>query len=241
MNKVLFFGLVILAPAIGCGERTIKGAGESTTQARTVSGTISAIDIVAPVTAEIHVVPGAQPSIQFTGYKNLVEEIRTKTEGNTLVIESRRSIRFSTGEDVTATITVPTLEELSIHGAADAKVDGEIRSNDFRLVISGAGDVSIAQLHVNTLEAKISGTGNVELLSGDAASAEYKVSGAGNIRSFGVQTAKVKAKVSGTGNIDVFATHSLEAKVSGAGTIQYKGSATVKSETSGIGSVVAAQ
>ncbi|HRO42422.1 MAG TPA: head GIN domain-containing protein [Flavipsychrobacter sp.] len=240
MRNVLVLCLLTFLIASSCGRRTITGKGESTTMDRTISENFSAISIEAPLTAKIHVRPGIQSSVQFTGYKNIIEEIRTKVEQNTLVIEGKHSIDFDTDKDILAEITVGSLSELSIHGAADAKVDGAITGSEFNLVISGAGDVTVEKINVTNLNAKISGAGNVILLAGNVSTAEYKVSGAGNINSFGIQANNVKAKVSGAGDIDVYASQTLEAKVSGAGTIQYKGNASVKSETSGIGSIIAA-
>ena len=239
-NYVLYFAILALTVTTSCGRRTVTGNGETVTVQRDPGGNFSVIDIEAPLTATIHVVPGAKSTVTFSGYKNLVDQIRLRTEGSTLVIESKHSIRFDTDKDVQADITVPSLSELLIDGKADAKIGGDITGDVFKLVISGAGDVSVEKLAVGKLEAKISGAGNVTLHSGTVGTAEYKVSGAGNIDGFGVQARHVKAKVSGAGDIDVFASETLEAKVSGAGTIQYKGAASVKSETSGIGTIVAA-
>jgi len=239
MNKALLFAFAALV-ITSCGRRTITGRGASTTINRNISGSFQAIDISAPVTAHVHVQPGSAAAVHFSGYKNLIDALKTNVEGNVLHIESQHSINFDTDKDVVADITVGSLSELGIHGAADADVDGVISGGDFRLNISGAGDVSIEKVNVTSLEAKISGAGNVNINSGAVTNADYKVSGAGNISSFGVQAANVKAKVSGAGDIDVYASRTLEAKVSGAGTIQYKGAASVRSETSGIGSIVAA-
>lgn len=239
MKKALVFALAITAVS-SCGRRTITGKGEPTTVSRAVSGAFNSIDISAPVTAHVHVQPGATASLNFSGHKNLIEHLKTEVEGNTLHIEGRHSINFDWDDDIVADITVSSLKELSIHGAADADVNGDVTGSDLRLVISGAGDVTVEKINVDKLEAKISGAGNVELNSGTVGDAYYKVSGAGNINSFGVHANNVAAKVSGAGGINVYAEKTLDAKVSGAGSIQYKGPASVKSETSGIGSIVAA-
>ena len=224
MKNALFLSVAIFA-LFSCGRRVVTGKGESATVNGNISGNFTAIDISAPLTAHVHVRPGVQAEVRFSGYKNLIDEIRTEVEDNTLHIENKHPIQFDTDKDVVADITVGSLSELGIHGAADADVDGEIAGSDFRLVISGAGDVSIDKVNVSNLDAKISGAGNVSIHSGTVGRAEYKVSGAGNISSFGVQANEVKAKVSGTGDIEVYAVKSLDAKVSGAGTIQYKGAA----------------
>jgi hypothetical protein len=209
------------------------------TQQRAVEA-FTSVDISAPLTATIHVVPGAQPSVKLSGYKNLLQEVKAKVEGSTLKIFNEHSINFDTDKEISADITVSSLSDLDIHGAADALVDGNITGDEFRLKISGAGDVSIEKLTVSNLTATISGAGDVGISSGSVGTAQYSISGAGNIKTFNMQANDVRAKVSGAGDMEVTALRSLDAKVSGAGSIRYKGNPTLKSETSGIGEIAAA-
>jgi len=238
-GAVLGFAMVVLFTS--CGRRTVNGGGEVTTVTPNVSGNVSRIDIGSSVNAKIHVQPGAAVSVTLSGYKNLLDELTTTVEGNTLHIKGKHSINFSTDKDVEATITVGSLDELAIHGTADATIDGEINSNDLNLEITGAGDVDVDKVNVKQLTARISGAGNVNINSGTATNATYKVSGAGDVSTFNVQAENVTASVSGTGDIKVFASKTLDASVSGAGSVEYRGSPNVKSKTSGIGSVAAAE
>lgn len=241
LKRILpFVGTALLLVVLSCGRRSVSGAGAETIVRRDLSGDINSITLKAPLQATIHVVPDAVPSITMSGYANVVEHYRTKNEGNTLTVSSKPSLRIDTDKEVVADITVPALSSLRIEGQSNAKIEGVVSGNSLRLVISGAGDVSVGKVVVRHLEAKISGAGNVNFSNGTVGSATYQISGAGSMSAFGVQATQVKAKVSGTGDIDVFASRQLDAKVSGAGTIRYKGGATVKSETSGIGTVESA-
>lgn len=236
MRNLVFSLSALLLLFASCGHRVIKGTGDVITETRTVN-TFTTIDVSAPVTATIHVVPGAANSVVFSGYKNLLSEINTSVDGNTLKINSRNFINFITDKDVQATITTASLEGLNIHGASDAKIDGAIKAADFKLSISGAGDVSIEQINVSDFEAKISGTGDVTIANGTAENAKFAITGAGNINSFGLQCNNVVAKVSGAGDMEIAALKQLQARVSGAGSIHYKGKPVVKAETSGIGEI----
>lgn len=240
MRNHLLLCVLAIVFLCSCGRRTITGKGERVTVSPSIAGIFSTVKIEAPLSVKLHVVKGAANSVQLTGYKNLVEHIRAKLEGNTLIIESKHSLRFDTDHDIEADITTGSLNELHIQGMSDVKVDGDVSGGDFKLTIGGAGDVEIEQLHVDKLEAVISGAGNVDIAKGIVDHAAFKVSGAGNISGYGVQAEHVKAKVSGAGDIEVFARQTLDAKVTGAGTISYKGTPSVQSKTSGIGSVVAA-
>ncbi len=239
MNKRLFPLVLILICGtllISCGRRIEKGGGATTDIYREVTA-FSMIDISAPVEAKIQVKPGVTPSIKLSGYKNLVDKLQTRVEGNTLYINSKKHINFNTDKEVSVEITVPSLSRLGLHGAAEAHVNGEITGNDFMLRISGAGDAVVEKVMVNNLEASISGAGEVTIRDGRAERIEYRVSGAGDIKSFKVQAGDVIAHVSGAGDIEVNASRSLDAHVSGAGSIRYKGTPTVKSQTSGVGDV----
>jgi hypothetical protein len=240
MNKAFLSALIIATVFASCGRRVITGTGSMTSENRNV-GNFSKIDISAPVTANIHVQPGARPSIKLEGYKNLVDEIDTEIEGNTLRITGEKFINFDTDKDIHAEITVASLSELGIHGSADARVDGLITGENFELKISGAGDVSIQSVQVSNFTATISGAGDVDIESGSAGSAHFKISGAGDITSFGMQAEDVVAKVSGAGDMKVTALKNLDAKVIGAGSIYYKGQPALTSETSGVGEIASAQ
>lgn len=233
---ILSFAIILFA---SCGKRVVKGNGNLVSEGRNVSA-FTMIDISAPLTATIHVQNGVAPSVQLSGYKSLLDEIETTTEGNTLKIKSKDFINFDTDKDVQAVITVASLNDLGIHGAADATVDGIVNGTNFKLKISGAGDVTIERIEVSNLVATISGAGDVKINSGISDKAQFTISGTGNINSYAMQCNDVVAKVSGAGDMQVTAIKSLEAKVSGAGSIHYKGTPALKSETSGIGEIAAA-
>jgi len=241
MNKGLLWtlSLVVLFTS-ACGKRVMSGKGEIVTEERT-TGSFERIDISAPVEANVHIRPGSAATLTFSGYKNLIDELEAEVVDNTLTIDSKNDfLDFDTDRDVVAEITVGSLSDLEIHGAADATVDGVITGQDFRLKISGAGDVSIEKLEVTNLTATISGAGDVDIAGGTAENAHFKISGAGNVNAFGLVTNNLTAKVSGAGDMKVNATATLDAKVSGAGSIRYKGQPALKSETSGIGEIAAA-
>ena len=261
--KKLFLVLTSLAMLSSvlssCGRRVIVGRGDVVQEGR-IATSFDKVEIEAPVHANIHIKPGATPSVALSGYKNLLEHIETSVQGGKLTIRMKDGIDLHIDKDLTAEITVASLSELELHGSSDADVKGKVSGNRFQLAITGTGDVDIedvqvgefktrtsgaGNLHinkavVNSFSSQISGVGDVEIDEGRCGKAEYKVSGAGSISSFGFRSEHVTAKVSGTGDMDLYATKTLDARVSGAGTIRYKGSPVVKSESSGVGEVVAA-
>lgn len=210
------------------------GKGKILTQTRAVSS-FSSIDIDAPVKSNITVNPSAQPSLTLNGYENILSIIKVRVEGNTLHIYTDNFLNLSSDKDVTAEITVPSLSSLSISGASDANINGNITGSDFTLHISGVGKVNIASVNVTNLSAHISGAGDVAISAGTIGTAVYQLSGTGSVSAFNVQTQQSSATVSGAGDIELNVQKSLDAHISGAGSISYKGHPVISSGVSGVG------
>jgi len=210
------------------------GKGKILTDNRTVSS-FNSIDIDAPVKSNITVTPGAQPSLVLNGYENIVKIIKVRVEGNTLHIYTDNFLNLSSDKDVSAEITVPSLTSLSISGASDANINGNISGSDFSLRISGVGKVNIANVNVSNLSAHISGAGDVIINSGSVNTAIYQLSGTGSVSAFNLQTQQSSATVSGAGDIELNVQKQLDAHISGAGSIRYKGHPVISSGVSGIG------
>src|SRR5690606_1335977 len=109
MRNHLLLCVFSLVCFCSCGKRTIKGKGETITVNPSVTGNFSAIKVQAPLSVKIHIVQGASNAVQFYGYKNLIDHLRAKVEDNTLIIESKHSLRFDTDHDIEAEVTTSSL------------------------------------------------------------------------------------------------------------------------------------
>jgi hypothetical protein len=184
---------------------------------------------------------GAKASVQFEGYDNLVKHIVAKVKGGKLYIYSDlRGTRGIDWDDVKAHITVPSLAALSMSGAPDVDVHGNIKGGDFMLDMSGASKVEIDNMAVDRFSSDVSGAAKIVVKGGTAREAKYEISGAGKINAFPLQTNETYASISGAGKSEVTASSKLRASISGAGSIKYKGHPAVSKELSGAGSVTEA-
>jgi hypothetical protein len=238
MNKNYFF-LVLLGTSlslVSCRVNTISGSGATTTETRTVQP-FTGIDVSAPINVVVIVDNTAPISVELSGYQNLIKHIKTEIKGNVLQIYSPDDIKIRTEKDLTARITVPSLNDVELSGAADAHIQGNVTAGNFNIDISGASNIIVDNMMVSNLDAEISGAGNLQIKGGSAQKANYTVSGAGDIKAFSFQTVETEASVSGAGDIDVFASQKLHTEISGAGTIRYKGHPQINTETSGAGSL----
>ncbi len=240
MNKILVLAGIISLTffASSCRHVKVKGEGATKTENRSV-GSFSAIQLSAPLTATIKIDPTAAPSLQLNGYGNVLHKIKSEVNNNTLIVDKDGFLDFDIDKDVTATITVPSLSSLTISGAADADLDGDITGNEFTLKVSGAGDVKIQSIHTNTLTTTLSGAGSLTIDSGTVNYASYKVTGAGDVDAYDLQCRQAKTVVSGAGDINLSASEKLDVHISGAGSVKYKGKPVVSSDINGVGSLEA--
>lgn len=237
ITRLYFFIFLSLVLTTSCKRNVTEGHGKIVSENRAV-GSFSAIEINAPIDAIITVGGATQTSVSLKGYANLLEKIKTNVENGTLVISKDNVINFYSDEDMIATITLPSINSLSIRGASDADIKGIVSGDKFVLKVSGAGDVSIEKLNVNNFESSLSGAGDLKVEAGVANIASFMVRGAGDISAYALACKKVDANVSGAGDIKVNVSEELNAKISGAGSINYKGHPkNVSSNIKGFGEV----
>jgi hypothetical protein len=238
MKKHVLFVLTaaVLLTSIACKRRTEEGHGKETTKTYDVSG-FTSVDIGAPVDVDLTVSNVSKPTVTIHGYENLLDKITCKVENGVLKIEKDGIFTLFTDKDIKATITMPAINGLTIRGASEAKLHGNITGDSFLLNIKGAGDVEMDELNMNSFVTKVSGAGDLKITKGAVNNAEFRVTGAGDVDAFGLQVKKLTAELSGAGDIDVSVSEVLDANINGAGSVNYKGNPSVTSDINGIGSL----
>lgn len=141
-----------------------------------------------------------------------------------------------------ATVTVNSLDELSLAGSVHAACKGEFTGNaltvrsagsglinglsygttgDISIALSGSGRIAMTIRGAEDVEVNRSGSGHIELdFKGPITSLSTKGSGSGVVRMKGVAAKKVFAELSGSGSVDLDGkTQSLKARGSGSGRV----------------------
>lgn len=241
MKKHIYFlaavtGIVLFLSS--CHGKHMRGRGAKVTEPRT-STPFSAIDVDATLKLIVTVQPGAHPTLVLKGYKNLLEHIKTSNDSNTLRIytDLDDSWSFSSHDNTTAEIIVPSLSALNLSGATDADIHGSVTGNDLTIEISGSGKIIIDSLNVVNFTTTVEGAANIEINSGTVQKATYDISGAGKIAAFALQASEVTTSVSGAAKADLTALKTLDINIDGAGKIKYKGHPVVTKDIEGAGSV----
>ncbi|MBC7553142.1 MAG: DUF2807 domain-containing protein [Taibaiella sp.] len=233
---IIFSGILLY----GCKGNTIKGEGKKSGIILTVPA-FDELDISLLSKAIIHVEPGATQSVELWGYENHLRHIKSKTKKNKLCVYSDLDDdwQFGNNNENTLKITVPSLSALSIGGAADAWISGNLTGDDFKLDISGSGKVNIDNLNVTDFSTVVSGSGNINIKGGSVKNANYQVNGSGKITAYPLQTSELFTSISGTANAEFTATEQLTVDINGTATVKYKGHPKVTQSISGSGSIVA--
>jgi hypothetical protein len=215
LKRIILALLALLAALIaGCG-RTPFGVWDSgaiTSEART-PGSFSAIAIEG--FGDVTIVAGDRAGVVVATDANLQDAIRTEVRDDTLYLEFDRTYSTRRLTQLTYTVTVNSLEAISLSGAAT--VQATDLSGD-RLVIrnDGAGAITLAGA-VREQEVTLSGTGRY-----DAA---------------GLHSARATITIDGLGEALVNASEQLDVTINGAGNVSYLGNPEVIRRINGLGEV----
>lgn len=164
--------------------------------------------------ADIVLEAGKKQSFTISGSEKKLSRVETVVEGDTLIISQKG--RNWSGTAIDITIHVKALNSLVVEGAADATLKN-INSENFELMIAGAGDVDI---------------------SGTCGSAEMDIAGAGDINARKFECKSVDININGAGDADVYASENVKAMINGVGDVTVYGNPkTVRPRINGFGSI----
>lgn len=202
------------------GGKEIKGNGKMTTQTRNVSN----YDLVALLgSMNVELISGSEGKIKVEAEENLQEYILTTVEDGKLEISVEKGHSLSPSRNHRIKVTVPfeTLDAITLTGSGDIYSKDEIRAENFKVQMTGSGDISLP-LTAKNVKAGITGSGDISL-RGSARDFDCKVTGSGDISAFDFKSERVNATVTGSGDIQVYASEEIRATVPGSGDIEYKG------------------
>ncbi len=189
----------------------IQGSGVSKTETRSLKG-FSKIDAGGAMNVEVTVQKDF--SVEVQADDNLLANIKTEVDGDTLKIFSEDKISSKTRVNVK--ISMPELEGLDISGASSGNVSN-VKAESLDLKASGASKI------------KIEGTTD---------DLDINASGASSIDAENLKAGNVEVDASGASNATVSANDDLDVSASGASKILYVGEPkNIKQNSSGASSI----
>lgn len=231
------FWLLLLMPAWAVAQKQL--INDPNAQERTVTGPFKAIqisnafDCILSQGEEVGVAVSAATA-------ELRDHIRVNVENGVLTVkfvEPEQFWKYLSSKKLKVYISFKTLERLSVSGACEVLVNGDLNANDLELHFSGAssfkGNIFSKKLTVN-----IDGASGVQINKGTADQVLVEASGASKFRGYGLEARLADASASGASDIMLTVKEALKVKASGASKVQYKGDAVISEiRTSGASSV----
>ena len=198
--------------AIGCGVRFSDGP--HTVQTRPVAA-FDRVELRGSADVVVH--HGSGHTLTVAGGKTRVDNVVTRVESGTLIVDERDSSGMLdlSGDSVTVTVSAQRLDSVAIDGSGDLSLP-ELRGGPLQVRLDGSGDLD-GHGRLDALDATVDGSGDMSM--GDVT----------------VQSARIN--LSGSGDADVHAVRALDAVVNGSGDIGYRGNPTLTRDVSGSGDV----
>lgn len=168
---------------------------------------------------KVFYVPG-ECGLEIRTHENLFEHLETTVENGVLKIRTDLS-RVRNMDTMDVYVQSPSLCEVAASGAVEFHANEGIKSaGDFKLFVSGAGDVRISGLEAADVLASMSGAAKLDIEDVECRNLKFGISGAGDCTVSG-EAQSADMSISGAGKIDLrgLSYGSLRSSVSGAGKI----------------------
>ena len=189
--------------------------------------------------AKVTIVQGDEYSIEITGDDNLLSQISTEVDGDTLFVRNEErswSKRVRPSEGLVIELTVVDMNRVDINSAGQLIVDG-FETKDFKITVGGAGDITLEELNVRNLAITLGGAGSV-YASGSADSLDVSINGFGEFNAGDLEAQKASVTINGSGSTTLWAVDGLDISINGAGNVRYYGDpANVRESINGAGNV----
>lgn len=220
-------------------QNKIEGSGTIITEDRDVAN-VRAIDMEGG-NYRVVVTRGSQESLSITSDDNIVDELTTEIDGETLEIfwgdgNGISAWRVDPTEDVLIELTLPELVSIDMSGSSNIEATG-VTGDALSVSIAGSGDVTLIDLAVDTLSIDIEGSGDIDA-DGTATNQQIDIDGSGRIHAETLAGRTARVDVSGSGDITLNVSDTLDVEINGSGTVEYFGDPQVTEDISGSGDLV---
>jgi hypothetical protein len=232
MGVVLAASACTSANGSGNGATTAGDEGRAGQRSFDV-GAFRSIELAGP--HDVVVTVGGAPSVRAEGSAEALERLDIRVDGGDLSIGTRRDSWFSGARRgrVTVYVTAPSLEEASVAGSGNMRIDS-VHGEEFEASVAGSGNLDIAALQTRRAEFSIAGSGNITA-AGTVEQTEVDIAGSGEARLQALQTRTAEVAIAGSGDINLQASESVGGSIMGSGNVNVRGPArcTVRKMGSG--------
>lgn len=219
--------MILVASLASCDVVGERGSGDLVTQPVTLTGDVDRVEVGSAFWVRVTVGAPA-PEAEVTIDDNLVDRLRVRQEGSTLVVEIDGSVQNAT---MRVEASLPSLRGVRASGASTIEVAGEA-TGDLEAEVSGASTIEATGVDLERFDVGVSGASRLEA-DGEASFMEADVSGASSLAAFGLQVGSATLDVSGASSAEVDVSDDLRVDASGASNVRFTGTAEVDVDASG--------
>jgi hypothetical protein len=225
--------LIFLAHGCESSWNCLRGNGVAGEETRILEGFTA---VVSEGEFDVLIVPDPEFAITIEADENLIQYIRTRLSGNTLVVDQGTRKCLRSENPIMITVHMPQVTYLNLTGSGMITGDN-IESDELKVELTGSGLIDLRGLNVGLLDALITGSGEM-VFWGNATDADLDITGSGGIKAFHLESVNCIANISGSGNMQVRVEKLLTAYISGSGSIYYQGNPSVSANITGSGAVL---
>lgn len=166
------------------------------TESRPLAKAVAKVDLSGPVNLTLR--QGPTPSIDVRGEQRLMANIDTSIDGDVLHI-GPRGILLRHRTPIEVTVTLPSLESLSINGSGEHTVSG-FSGDHLDVALDGSGSMKFNGRY-REITAAVHGSGDLELTGGTSDTVDAAVIGSGRLTLVGASR-ELRAELRGSGDLD---------------------------------------
>jgi hypothetical protein len=230
---ILFAVIIVLSSCDYLGGVRISGNRQIATK-EISAGSFESVEVHGSM--NVHLVQSPTNSVKVQADDNLFEYLDIYTEGNRLVVKTRKGYNLRPSRDIIVYAAAANFKDIELSGSGDIFSENTITATDeLSVEVSGSGDINM-NVNVPRLRSKISGSGSLTL-NGTAKDFSATINGSGDIKSFGLSADNARVDLAGSADAEVTANKTLEVEIAGSGSVTYKGNPSVKQHIAGSGSI----
>ncbi|RPH33306.1 MAG: DUF2807 domain-containing protein [Bacteroidales bacterium] len=180
---------------------------------------------------KVTLIQGDKPLLSITGDEDVLEDLKVSVRGDELIIRNNNHHQHKS--DVSITITLPDLKEISLGGVVDITTPNQIKFDNLKVEVGGVANLDL-NIKTKAFELDASGvlSGNI---IGETKDLKIEISGVGKLDASEFKSENCDVDVSGIAKAVVYAVEQLDASVSGLGKISYVGRPIINRSCSGFG------
>ncbi len=228
-----FSAAVLLYSCDVTGQNRVKGNGHVIKEERQVAP-FHRIKVEGSM--NVYLTQGAAKAAVIEAEDNIAPLVELADEDGRLIVRIRRGVSISTHKELNVYLTTPEVDDASLAGSGDLKLDGRFTSrSDVKFSLSGSGNLK-GEINAPAVKASIAGSGDMKL-KGETKDVNLSIAGSGNFEGDELLSENVNVNIAGSGDADVYASVKLEAKIAGSGNVNYKGTPQISSSVAGSGNI----